>query len=333
MSFRTLSRIAVHVVLALTLALAAAPFVNAANAPSIAVTHWKSLLYGVPYAIADQLGLFGMRGIGLARIFSSEGGDTTLQPLLTGEAVFAEVSTLAVVLAIREGAPLVIVGGGARNVSEIVWVTRTGEPIRSIEDLRGKRVAYTTNGSVTHAVLLLSLERAEGIDVEDVTLVEAGGLSAGLAALRAGEVDAAPLIDPYWSEQRNDWQPVFRADEYVPVYMQTVLVTTREMVETHPELIAAIVGARREGVALLYANEGLAAQVLAQIFGVSQAAARESIANAASNGWWSFGGLDADGLRVAEEALRALTDTDVKVDWSSIIDQRFLTLSERITLP
>src|SRR5690606_3158080 len=127
--------------LVLVLALLSVAFGTVANAQytaAITVTHWGVLLYGVPYAVAMELGYFEEHGIDLAGIMTSEGGGTTVRNVLSGRLPFGEVSTVAAVTAYNAGAPLVIVGGGSRSVAEILWVTRPGDPIRSIEDFKGR---------------------------------------------------------------------------------------------------------------------------------------------------------------------------------------------------
>ena len=50
--------------------------------------------------------------------------------------------------------------------------------MNSIEDLKGKKVGYTSPGSVSQGLLALSLERS-GVGVDNVEMRTMGGLTEG----------------------------------------------------------------------------------------------------------------------------------------------------------
>ena len=325
-------RLRVAIMLALALLLAAGSIAGAQYRAEITVTHWGVLLYGVPYAIAMELGFFAEHGIDLQGIVTSDGGGTTVRNVLAGRLPFGEVSTVAAVTAYNAGAPLVIVGGGARSVAEILWVARPGDPMSTIHDFRGKTIAYTSPGSVTQGVLALSMARA-GMRWSDVSATALGGLGAGLTALAQRGVDAAPIMDPVWTSQQDQWKPVFWAKDYVPRYMQTVLVVSPQLLEGQPEIAKAFIDARRKGVEYLYANPEHAAEIFAKVYDLPMDVARRAIQNVIGDRWWSTGGLDAEGLKAVEEAMQHMGLISGPVAWSEMIDQRLLPEEERIELP
>lgn len=325
-------RLRVGMVLVLVLLLVLGSVAGAQYRAEITVTHWGVLLYGVPYAIAMELGFFEGHGIDLQGIVTSEGGGTTVRNVLAGRLPFGEVSTVAAVTAYNAGAPLVIVGGGARSVAEILWVARPGDPMTSIHDFKGKTIAYTSPGSVTQAVLALSVERA-GMQWSDVNAVAMGGLGSGLTALGQGGVEAAPIMDPVWARQHDQWQPVFWVKDYVPSYMQTVLIVSPRLLEEQPEIVQAFIDARRKGVEYLYANPDHAAEIFAKVYDLPLDVARRSIQNVIEERWWSPGGLDREGLQSVEEAMQRMGLISGPVDWADMIDQSLLPQGERIELP
>ena len=141
-------------VLALLLALFSGP----ALAEQISVTHWGVLLYGAPYAVAMERGYFRQAGIDISGIFSSKGGGTTVRNMILGGLPFGEVALSAAIAAEREGLDIRIVSGGVQNLSDLVWVTLPDSPIKTITDLKGKKLGYTTPKSVTDMVTTLVLD-------------------------------------------------------------------------------------------------------------------------------------------------------------------------------
>ena len=65
---------------------------SAARAEDIVVTHYASLLYGTPYAIALDKGFFKQAGVDVSSILTSKGGGTSVRNMMAGETLFAEVA-------------------------------------------------------------------------------------------------------------------------------------------------------------------------------------------------------------------------------------------------
>ena len=76
---------------------------TAARAEEIVVTHYGSLLYGLPYAIALEKGYFKEAGVDISGILTSKGGGTSVRNMMAGETLFAEVALPAALAAIKEG--------------------------------------------------------------------------------------------------------------------------------------------------------------------------------------------------------------------------------------
>src|SRR3954468_15357615 len=149
--------------LACLLGLAAVP----ATADEISVTHWGALMYGTPYAVAMEKGLFKQAGVDISGILTSQGGGTTMRNVLSGGLPYGEVALSAAIAAINEGIDVKIVNSGVRTVADILWVTMPNSGIASIKDLVGKKASITSPKSVTDMVSIMCLE-ASGIAVDKV---------------------------------------------------------------------------------------------------------------------------------------------------------------------
>lgn len=75
--------------------------------------------------------------------------------------------------------------------------------LTSIEALKGKRVGITQKGSTFHYMLGRMLE-AKGLSLDDVTVVPLGKLSAVMAALQSGQIDACILNEPNITKVKNE---------------------------------------------------------------------------------------------------------------------------------
>ena len=75
--------------------------------------------------------------------------------------------------------------------------------LTSIEALKGKRVGITQKGSTFHYMLGRMLE-SKGLTLDDVTIVPLGKLSAVMAALQSGQIDACILNEPNITKVKNE---------------------------------------------------------------------------------------------------------------------------------
>ncbi len=235
----------------------------------------------------------------------------------------------------KSGDPYVIVGGGVKSPSDIFWIVPENSSLRSVRDLVGKRVSYTSPGSVTEQVLILTLSRA-GIDPASVQLIAAGGIGEGFALLKRGEVDACAMLPSSFTE-RAGFRVLFNAWDTVPNYFQTLILAHRRLVERNPEAIRSFLAARRWGVEQIQKDPEGAAQVYAKTANISPDLAREAIrfAGAERGRYYSDGRLDPEGLRLAEEGMRIAKEIgpDERVPWTQLVNQSFLADDQRVQLP
>src|SRR5207253_2628231 len=261
-------RAAAAAVLALGLA-------RSAGAETITVTHWGAAFYGAPYAVAMQKGFFKQRGVDIGGVLTSTGGGTSVRNTLAGDLPYGEVALPAAVEAIRAGQPLKIVCAGAESIADILWIAKPDSPLNSIQDIVGKKIGYTSPGSVTNMLILMAM-KAQGIDAGKVTLVPAGGIGANLTAVLSGAIDAGMTGEPVWSQEKSKVKPVFWTKDVLPPDMtQTVGIVTDELAKSGPEKIRAIIEGRREGVKFIEAHPDEAADIVAKTYNIDPALTRE----------------------------------------------------------
>ena len=175
-----------------------------ARAETITVTHWGSAFYGAPYAIAQEKGFFKKRGLDITGFLTSAGGGTSVRNTLAGDLPFGEVALPAAILAIQSGQPLKIISGGVESVGDIVWVEKLDGRIDGLKDMAGKKIAYTSSGSVTNMIILMCLQKA-GLDQKALQLLTAGDIGANMSAVLNGAVDAGMSGEPICTGVRPTW--------------------------------------------------------------------------------------------------------------------------------
>ncbi len=192
---------------------------------------------------------------------------TTDRTLVSGEAQMGMLFLGPFLLRLDEGAPLVILSGGHVGCLEVF----AHEPIRSIRDLKGRRVAVYALGTATH-VFLAAVMAYIGLDPrKDVTIV-AHPPREGMRLFEAQQVDAYIATPPIAQElhAKHIGHVVVNSSVDRPwsQYFCCVVAGHRAFVQQHPvatkrALRAILKGANicalePERAARLLVNQGLA---------------------------------------------------------------------------
>jgi NitT/TauT family transport system substrate-binding protein len=154
----------------------------------------------------------------------------------------------------RQGIGIKIVadkGSLRRGNGYLGLVIRKGleDQIKTVGDLRGRKVAWTGYGSgTTNEVALDRLLRMAGLTEDDIQLQNLS-FSDSLAALATGNVDAAYLIEPLMqsAEARNIGKILLTGDQLYPDQQVAVLLYGAEFCR-HGELAGRFMRAYLRGV-------------------------------------------------------------------------------------
>jgi NitT/TauT family transport system substrate-binding protein len=152
-------------------------------------------------AFAEARGFFARQGIDAElKAFA----DPSLIPaaVLSGEVKFSAFNIGGIANLKARGAPVKLVAAGAlyRPASPTTaLVAAPGKRIANARALVGKRIAIDARTTIAHIGLLKWL-KAGGVDEDDVTIVEFRGFAPMLGPLRRGQVDAAVLPEPYFTQ-------------------------------------------------------------------------------------------------------------------------------------
>ena len=202
-------------------------------------------------------------------------GPPLLEALNAGAVDFGATGDTPPIFAQASGADLLYVGGQPISGANEAVLVPASSPIRTVADLRGKRVAFT-KGSSAHYMAVQVLASA-GLKLSDIQAAYLQPPDAG-AAFRTGALDAWAVWDPFFAiaEGEPTTQVLTTAEKVAP--SNSFFLASRRFTEREPGAVLALLDAINATADWARANPEELAQTLAGITGVPLPAQRVSAA-------------------------------------------------------
>src|SRR5215468_2272632 len=247
--------------LAISVATAATQVARAADPIPFKIGISAPVVTILPVWMAEAGGFYAKEGLKV-EVINMEGGTRGLQVLLSGEIQGMHVGLAPAMLANAQGADLRLITSTC-NTIPITMFTKAGI---TTADLKGKTFGISTFGSETDIATSIVLKQV-GLTRQDVTVSQIGGSSQRFAALVAGRIDVAPLIEPGISlAKERGFNPIVDlAAANTPWIFDSVVVTSSYLKQNR-DALTRFVKAYIAGAYLALADEKNANEVIAQKF-------------------------------------------------------------------
>ena len=254
--------------LGLSLAAVARPVRAAAGPLRIGYQKFGSLVILRSQGTLEKL--FGPKGVAVSWV-EFNAGPPLLEALNAGAVDFGGTGDTPPVFAQAAGSSLLYVGAQPLRGDHEALLVREGSPVRTVADLRGRRVAYT-RGSSAHNFVVKALEQA-GLSLSDVQSTPLQPSDAA-AAFRSGAVDAWAIWDPFLAVAQQDpaTRVLVREAEIAP--SNNFFLARRAWATSAPEQVTALLDAINGAAAWAAANPDALAELMTQVTGVPLAAQR-----------------------------------------------------------
>lgn len=188
-------------------------------------------------------GLFERKNIGV-EVVNRQDEEKIVDDIVAGVTPVGTPNAPSLIFSLLAGNDLVIVGGVLNRPAFFL----AGDPsIKSIVDLRGKRIGINQPRRMA-GMVMLALLRRWGFDIEkDLTLVDLGLNDRSLEALRDNQLDAA-LLPPEKAFLAEAEGCSIIADSFELDFHWVPLATTRRFLSDNRQLVANIAGVYVESI-------------------------------------------------------------------------------------
>ena len=209
-------------------------------------------------AVPQQLGYFDDENIKVS-IITTNGSTAALQAVASGSANVAYTSSANIAAAVEKGMPIKAFAGITVQWPYFIGVPK-GSDIKTLQDLKGKRIGVISMASASYADLKANLKIA-GLKEEDVTIIPVGAGARAAAALSSDQIDA---VDSYsdsftvMAQNGVELDLLERPDEMEKLFSVT-MATSQKMLDNDPELLTKFARSAYKGMvyAQLYPESAL----------------------------------------------------------------------------
>lgn len=195
--------------------------------------------------------------------------------VVTRSVDFGGFGIAAAILGAAAGEPVVVVGGFCNRGMGIV--AKAGNDIKSVKDLRGKKVGIWPGS--TQEVFVMERMRMEGLTMRDITSVRVpfGEMHAMLVR---GEIDAYVGAEPGPGLSLSSGAGQLVEYPYGTAMggLNMIFATSEDVVKKDPELVKTMLTIHKKASEYMMANKAEVAEMTVKILGANKAAVENALA-------------------------------------------------------
>ncbi len=239
--------------------------VGAATAPGglkkIAIAYSSISPNQAPAWAAYETGIFRKYGLDVQLIFV-ESGSRTVQTLISGDVVAAEVAGAGVIQSNLQGSGVVLIAGFLNTLDYKLMVSRD---ITRPDQLRGKAVAVSRAGSSSDFATRYALEKYGLQPDKDVAVLQIGTQPARFAALEAGKISGVMVSIPVTAKAaKMGFNALADLQMLGLEYQHSALAVSQNVIKTQPDVVRNVLKAHVEAIAYMKTHRKETLAILAK---------------------------------------------------------------------
>jgi NitT/TauT family transport system substrate-binding protein len=221
-----------------------------------------------PLDVGMQTGQFAKLGVEIEA--SAFGGDAKMQQALTADSLDIGIGSGPGMAFMAKGVPakgVAAMAGIPRNMAVMVGYNSS---IKTVDDLKGKKLGCTTVGSLTHWIGD-RINQVKGWGPAGITMVPIGGMPPARAAIKTGQLDGyiGALEVGYSLEEAKEWRVITTATPFVEHFITHVIFARDDLIQKRPQAVRAFLQGWFETIAFMKANKAKTVEITSQVLQLS----------------------------------------------------------------
>jgi ABC-type nitrate/sulfonate/bicarbonate transport system substrate-binding protein len=220
----------------------------------------------VPVDIGVRTGIFKQHGLDVE--IANFGGDAKLQQAMAADGIDIALGSGPGLAFIVKGSPVKGIAAMAGPPLLFALVVRNDDAIKTVDDLKGRKIGVSTVGSVT-SWIISEVSRQRGWGFDGITQVPIGENAARVAAVRSKALDGCivDIASALNYAQRGDGKILLRFNDLVKDFILHVIFATDKAVAEKPEALRSFLAGWFETIAFMRKDKGKSVGIAAQVMG------------------------------------------------------------------
>lgn len=221
----------------------------------------------IPVNVGDQVGIFKKHGLNL-KIVDFTGGSKMAQAMTAGAIDIGDGAGTEMAL-VAKGVPMLGVCESAGTFPFLGIGLPYDSPIKSVKDLKGKKLGISSSGSLTDW-LSRELNRKEGWTTDGVTTVAIGnGASAIVSALRDHLIDADIGETALFlaMQEKKTGRLLIPISDYEGSVASGMVFASQHLIATDPAAVRAFVAAWIDTMKYIQTHKAETVKIYSQVTG------------------------------------------------------------------
>jgi NitT/TauT family transport system substrate-binding protein len=223
----------------------------------------------VPTDIGAQTGLFKKHGIDVT--ISSFGGDARVQQAMTADGIDIGLGSGPGLAFVVKGSAVKGIAAMADSPLTFALVVRNDDSIKTLDDLKGKKVGVSTVGSVT-GWLVGETARQKGWGYDGMELTPVGDDASRVAAVKTKSIDGAVvnLAVAFNFVERGDGRVLLLFGDLLKDFHVHVIFATDKAIATRPEALRKFLAGWFETIAFMRKEKAKTIEIARHVMGTDE---------------------------------------------------------------
>jgi NitT/TauT family transport system substrate-binding protein len=184
--------------------------------------------------VAHDAGFFAKEGLD-DQIILIPSATQLAQVVVAGDVDIASLGGGPVMAAVLSGADLKVFGN---NVNKLIFSIHTKPDVKSIDELRGKRIGVTRFGSSSDVAARFALRKFNLDPNKDVVLMQLGQMTSIFGALKSGAIEGAMVSPPtQFLSEKIGFKELVSVTDMDFAFPNPAMATNGDMIRRKPGLI------------------------------------------------------------------------------------------------
>lgn len=307
----------------LTLIAAAVLAATAASAETLRVGKaGREAFSFVPVDVGVRTGIFKKQGLDIE--IANFGGDAKLQQAMAADSIDIALGSGPGLAFIVKGSPVKGIAAMAGPPLLFALVVRNDGSVKTVDDLKGRKVGVSTVGSVT-SWIISEVSRQRGWGFDGIVQVPVGENAARVAAVRSQALDGCivDLASALNYVERGDGRILLRFGDLVKDFIIHVIFATDKAIAERPDALHGFLNGWFETIALMRHDKAKSVAIAAEVMGTDQATAGR-IYDELMPMFSDTGRFDPNALAVLRRSFVEMKTLPAEPDMSKLYTEAFL---------